>query len=96
VAKRPVEKFDTELKLPAWQLEPDDEMILAAPSDYSFVDEQGNLIEPQENQRPRPGDEPGRPEDAGMPPRAADEDFLNNATGKEGVRVRRGDQTPPQ
>ncbi len=95
VAKRPVEKFDTELKLPAWQLEPDDEQILAAPSDYSFVDEQGNLIEPQENQRPRPGDEPGRPEDAGLPPRAANDDFLNEATGKEGVRVRRGDQPPP-
>ncbi|MEJ6011731.1 PBP1A family penicillin-binding protein [Novosphingobium aquae] len=95
VAKRPVEKFDTELKLPAWQLEPDDEQILAAPSDYSFVDEQGNLIEPQENQRPRPGDEPGRPEDAGLPPRAANDDFLNEATGKEGVRVRRGEQPPP-
>ena len=95
VAKRPVEKFDTELKLPAWQLEPDDELILAAPSDYSFVDEEGNLIEPQENQRPRPGDEPGRPEDAGLPPRAANDDFLNEATGKEGVRVRRGEQPPP-
>ena len=94
VAKRPVEKFDTELKLPAWQLEPDDEQILAAPSDYSFVDEQGNLIEPQENQRPRPNDDPGRPEDAGLPPRAANDDFLNEATGKEGVRVRRGDQLP--
>ncbi len=98
VAKRPVEKFDTELKLPAWQLEPDDEQILAAPSDYSFVDEQGNLIEPQDNQRPRPGDEPpGRPEDAGLPPRAANDDFLNEATGGEGegVRVRRGERPPP-
>jgi len=58
-------------------------------------DEQGNLIEPQENQRPHPGDEPGRPEDAGLPPRAANDDFLNEATGKEGVRVRRGEQPPP-
>ncbi|PLK24428.1 transglycosylase domain-containing protein [Novosphingobium sp. TH158] len=92
VAKRPVEKFDTELKLPAWQLEPDDEVIMADPNDYSFVDEQGNLIEPQEGQKPRPGDPAGRPEDLGLPPRAAEDDFLNEATGREAPKVRRGSQ----
>ncbi|MFM5907141.1 MAG: transglycosylase domain-containing protein, partial [Novosphingobium sp.] len=96
VAKRPVEKFDTQLKLPGWQLEPDDEVIMAAPSDYSFVDEQGNLIEPQENQRPRPGGDPARPEDAGLPPRAANDDFLDEATGNEAPRVRRGGGQQPQ
>jgi penicillin-binding protein 1A len=93
VAKRPVEKFDTALKLPAWQLEPDDEVIMADPNDYSFVDEQGNLIEPQQGPRPRDGD-PGRPEDAGLPPRAANDDFLNEATGKEAPKVRRSNQGP--
>ena len=33
VAKRPVEKFDTDLKLPEWQLEPDDEALFGEPGD---------------------------------------------------------------
>ena len=41
VSSRPVEKFDTELKLPDWQLEPDDEAISSNPEDYYYVDEQG-------------------------------------------------------
>ncbi|WP_066557472.1 transglycosylase domain-containing protein [Croceicoccus bisphenolivorans] len=45
-AKRPVEEFDTEVKLPAWQLEPDDEAWFGEPGDYYFVDENGNRIEP--------------------------------------------------
>ena len=46
-AKRPVEQFDTELKLPEWQLEPDDEQMYGNPDDYYYIDEQGNLVEPQ-------------------------------------------------
>jgi penicillin-binding protein 1A len=46
VKDRPVEEFDTDLKLPEWQLEPDDEYLLGDPDDYYFVDDQGNLIEP--------------------------------------------------
>nr|WP_235980104.1 PBP1A family penicillin-binding protein [Croceibacterium atlanticum] len=47
VKDRPVEKFDTDLKLPEWQLEPDDEWLYGDPEeDYYFIDEQGNLIEP--------------------------------------------------
>ena len=46
VKDRPPEKFDTELKLPEWQLEPDDEYGYGSPDDYYFVDEDGNLIEP--------------------------------------------------
>ncbi len=45
VAKRPVEQFDTELKLPDWQLEPDEEALQGNPEDYYFIDEQGNLVE---------------------------------------------------
>ncbi|MCB2073843.1 MAG: PBP1A family penicillin-binding protein [Novosphingobium sp.] len=92
VAGRPVEKFDTELKLPEWQLEPDEEFLFGDPDDYYFVDEQGNLIEPGNRSpdsgpgeppvadRPRPG------ENGGLvpvePPPAAGDDFLNRATGK--------------
>lgn len=60
VAKRPVEEFDTELTLPDWQLEPDDEMLQGDPEDYYFIDEQGNLVE-----RGRPADDgPGDPDEA--------------------------------
>lgn len=46
VKDRPVEQFDTEVQLPEWQLEPDDEYYYGAPGDYYYIDEQGNLIEP--------------------------------------------------
>ena len=89
VASRPVEKFDTELILPSWQIEPDDETLMADPETYSYVDDQGNLIDPQRNSAL------GQPEDAGpgepmvegdgglvtVPP-AANDDFLDKATGK--------------
>lgn len=45
VAKRPVEEFETELTLPDWQLEPDEEAMQGDPEDYYFIDEQGNLVE---------------------------------------------------
>ena len=46
VKDRPIEPFDTDLKLPEWQLEPDDEFYFGDPDDYYYIDEQGNLIEP--------------------------------------------------
>lgn len=57
VAKRPVEEFETELTLPDWQLEPDEEAMQGDPEDYYFIDEQGNLVE-----RGRPA---GGPDDTG-------------------------------
>lgn len=45
VAKRKVEKFDTELVLPDWQLEPDEEEFYGAPEDGIYVDENGMPIE---------------------------------------------------
>jgi len=90
VASRPVEKFDTQATLPAWQLEPDDEALMSGgPEDYRYVDDQGNLIEPGQDpgqgpKRPAAPDRPGNP--GGLvpasPPPAANEDFLNEATGK--------------
>jgi penicillin-binding protein 1A len=90
VAGRPVEKFDTEMTLPAWQLEPDDEMLMSgSPDDYYYVDEEGNLIEPGGATRgrvPEPID-PGPQGDQGLvpvaPPPAAEEDFLDEATGRD-------------
>nr|WP_235506836.1 PBP1A family penicillin-binding protein [Altererythrobacter sp. Root672] len=103
VKDRPEEKFQTEVQLPDWQLEPDEEWMYGDPEDqYYYVDEQGNLIEPQGAEQPRgmpfpvegeeepqPG-EPGRRPDPRLappppgraPPAAANDDFLDRATGR--------------
>ncbi|MFM5924529.1 MAG: transglycosylase domain-containing protein [Novosphingobium sp.] len=90
VAKRPVEQFETDVTLPAWQLEPDDQTMLSgSPDDYQYVDEQGNLIDPRQdhaNVPPPQAPERRPPGDNGglvpvSPPPAANEDFLNEATG---------------
>ncbi|MBS0476784.1 MAG: PBP1A family penicillin-binding protein [Proteobacteria bacterium] len=92
VASRPVEKFDTEVTLPAWQLEPDDEANLSGdPNNYYYPDDQGNLVDPttgkpvrQQQQSPYNPDDvgPAPPPEQEPPPPAADQDFLNQATGK--------------
>jgi penicillin-binding protein 1A len=96
VANRPVEKFDTDLKLPEWQLEPDDEHLTTDPDDYYFVDEDGNLIDSgQAEQVPAPRYDPqqqppvtvrrGMAETprrgGGEVPPAANDDFLDRALG---------------
>lgn len=85
VAGRPVERFETDATLPAWQLEGEEDVLMSgAPEDYHYVDEQGNLIAPQQ---PGEGPAPKGPADKGglvpVPPPAAGEDFLNEATGRE-------------
>ncbi len=77
VAGRPAEKFDTEVTLPAWQLEPDDEAQLSGnPDEYYYADDQGNMVEPdRQEQVPASGAEQK------APPPAANDDFLREATG---------------
>ncbi|MGX7927703.1 transglycosylase domain-containing protein [Tsuneonella sp. HG094] len=92
VKNRPVEEFETDLKLPDWQLEPDEEyMFEGNPDEYYYIDEQGNLVEPQ---RPAPGQGTGEdpfPVEGEQPDRrypgeedsqAASDDFLDRATGQ--------------
>jgi len=84
VRERPVEQFDTDLKLPEWQLEPDDEALFGDPDDWYFIDEQGNLVEPggQQQDGEPPFDQQGESRPAPTPaPPAASDDFLNRATG---------------
>ncbi|MEH6757125.1 MAG: PBP1A family penicillin-binding protein [Parasphingorhabdus sp.] len=45
VANRKVEQFETELVLPDWQLEPDEDELYGAPEDGIYVDENGMPIE---------------------------------------------------
>jgi penicillin-binding protein 1A len=80
VAHRPVEQFDTQLKLPEWQLEPDDEVLSGDPNGYYYTDEQGNLIDPRQDDGSGPGGVPPEMYEDGPPP-AANDDFLDQATG---------------
>lgn len=90
VKDRPVEEFDTEVKLPGWMLEPDDEYLYGDPGEYYFIDEQGNLIEPNRGGAGAPfgveGEQgPGRPQGsapAGEAGQAASDAFLEQATGQ--------------
>ncbi|MDD3799797.1 MAG: PBP1A family penicillin-binding protein [Novosphingobium sp.] len=109
VAKRPVEQFETDLKLPEWQLEPDDEYLYGNPNEYYYVDEQGNLVD--QNRRTDWRDDPYPPPEqpaagSGAPPAAASPDFLEQATGgaanprlapesRSSVSVSRGNRPPP-
>ncbi|MXP26193.1 PBP1A family penicillin-binding protein [Altererythrobacter indicus] len=76
VKDRPVEQFDTDLQLPQWQLEPDDEYFYGNPDEYYFIDDQGNLVEPNgkskkdelppgDRQDPLPGDQTPQPQTGG-------------------------------
>jgi penicillin-binding protein 1A len=103
VASRPIEKFDTDLKLPDWQLEPDDEQIQGDPNNYYYTDDQGNMIRPG-GQDQGPGEPPvdrgqgGTGYNGGLvpagPPPAANDDFLDQATGRR-PRVGPGGSFPP-
>ncbi len=91
VRSRPVEEFATDLKLPQWQLEPDDEYYFGEPDEYYYVDEDGNWVggapAPQDSRPPPDGgasDPAGArppPEPAPPAPAAAPDDFLEQAIG---------------
>ncbi len=84
-AKRPPEKFQTDLKLPTQQLEPDDETLQNGGDSYFFVDPNGNIANHQSS-TPDGGDVPGRSRDDTAPVpdngAAANDDFLDRATGR--------------
>ena len=75
VKDRPVEEFDTELQLPDWQLDEEDDFFFGDPDEYYYIDEQGNLIEPgrgapgPDGALPGPGEapEPGASDDGTLP-----------------------------
>lgn len=78
VASRPVEQFETEVTLPEWQIEPDQEAY-GAPDNAVYVDEDGNPVD-------RPDTDPdavqGRDEPAADEAETLDEDWLDRMTGR--------------
>jgi penicillin-binding protein 1A len=66
VARRPVEAFDTEVKLPEWQLEEEDDAYFGAPDEGGLTDENGMPIELPYDARPPESDAPPpQPQDDG-------------------------------
>ncbi|BDI60193.1 transglycosylase domain-containing protein [Qipengyuania nanhaisediminis] len=96
VKDRPVEDFDTDLNLPEWLREPDDEDLFGDPEDYYFIDEQGNLVEPgRRDPIGQPFDVEGESRGPIVePPPAVSEDFLEEAIGAP-VRAPPPPQQPP-
>ncbi len=84
VARRPVEPFDTEVTLPEWQLEPDDEAY-GQPDNGMMVDENGLPIE-----RAAPADEgddePAASEGVGTgeAPQKIDQRWIDDVLGRTG------------
>ncbi|NQX94003.1 MAG: PBP1A family penicillin-binding protein [Erythrobacter sp.] len=88
--------FDTELNLPDWMLEQEEEYLFGDPDEYYYIDEQGNLVEPgrtdfEEAFNLPPGSTAEMPE-PDEPPPAASLDFLEQATGQE---IPADDPLPP-
>ncbi|WP_037494926.1 transglycosylase domain-containing protein [Sphingomonas sp. KC8] len=79
VANRPIEKFDTEVTLPEWQLEPDAEAYYGEPTE-GFVDENGMPVatEPAPDADTAPADAPA-PE---APGERLDDRWLDSALGR--------------
>ncbi len=77
VAGRPVEEFDTQVTLPEWQMEPDEE-VWGEPDNGVFVDEDGNPV--------ARGDVPQQ-EGTGLPGPDTDEridqDWIDRMTGRD-------------
>lgn len=82
-ARRPVENFETEVTLPEWQLEPDEEAYFGEPDPGMFVDENGNPVTPPEGSvaPEEPGSAP-QGEDV-TAPQKLDQQWLDDVLGRE-------------
>ena len=96
VAKRPVEQFETQVTLPEWQVEPDQESYMGEPDNGVFVDPDGYPVAPPappgQGDYVTPGEEG---DDAPLPPEGQDgerlnRDWINRAVGRDP-----GDRGPP-
>ena len=97
-ASRPIEQFDTQVTLPEWQLEPDEESYFGQPDNGQMaVDENGNPIEPGQppvptdaqtgDTIPRPdADQPAPPAAPPAPPQQMNQDWIDRVTGRNQPR----------
>ncbi|SNS71389.1 penicillin-binding protein 1A [Sphingomonas laterariae] len=81
VAKRPIEKFETEVTLPEWQLEPDAEAYYGEPTE-GFVDENGAAVTPYPGIEPEPLPEAEPAPAPAEPQERLDDRWLDDALGR--------------
>ena len=97
VARRPAEEFETEVTLPDWQVEGDNEAWTGEPDDFMLVDPDGNPIPPDGQPRPERATEPQRP--AAREEQPAEEelnqDWLDRVTGRNRPPPPPRDPPPP-
>ncbi len=91
-ASRPIEQFETQVTLPEWQLEPDEETYFGQPDAEAggqMVDENGNPIaQPSQDEPPvEEGDAPVV--QPGQPPQQQLDDLIDRVTGRDGPREER-------
>ncbi|PQM28994.1 penicillin-binding protein [Sphingopyxis lindanitolerans] len=87
VARRPVEPFDTQVKLPEWQLEDESDAYLGEPGDEGLTDDNGMPIELPYDSRP-PQQQQG---DAPPPPPQDESPVLN----QQWIEEQTGRRPPP-
>jgi penicillin-binding protein 1A len=93
-ASRPIEQFETQVTLPEWQLEPDEESYFGNPDNGMMVDPDGNPIA-TDAERPGSADDrpepapPGTGDDANddrREPQALNQDWIDRVTGRPAPR----------
>ncbi|MGN6689371.1 MAG: transglycosylase domain-containing protein [Sphingopyxis sp.] len=87
VAGRPVEPFDTEVKLPEWQLEDENDAYLGEPGQEGLTDDNGMPLELPYDSRP-----PQQPDDPQDQPRQDDGPVLN----QQWIEEQTGRRPPPE
>lgn len=89
VANRPIVPFNTDVALPDWQTEPDNDAYYGGPDNGTFVDQDGNPVEQGDGAPPERQDGGSSGEGGGAPvpaptasPERLDQDWINRVIGR--------------
>ncbi|OYW88473.1 MAG: penicillin-binding protein, partial [Sphingobium sp. 32-64-5] len=95
VARRPVENFETEVTLPEWQLEPDNEAYYGDPDDIRYVDDDGMPIPGAAQDGPYPTEPDSVPPSPAeeQPSGKLDQQWIDNVLGRDPGRTQ--NRPPP-
>ncbi|HEU0065711.1 MAG TPA: PBP1A family penicillin-binding protein [Sphingomonas sp.] len=86
-AARPIEQFETQVTLPEWQLEPDEESYYGNPDQGQQVDADGNpiaTVAPEDDGSDRPAPEPGQQpaQQPAVPQQQMNQAWIDRVTGR--------------
>lgn len=92
-ANRPIEQFETQVTLPEWQLEPDEEAYFGQPDNgTAMVDEDGNPIAPATRDDGQQAEDGAVPQAPPTQPQQQLDDLIDRVTGRDAPR----DAPPPR